>query len=97
MTFDTVKFTVCPNPDRIENLSKLLARLRSSKSTSYRILSSLLGMMESMASILPIARVFKRPLQRGVADRIGDKSDFEQIVYLGDWFLQATQQWTNQS
>ena len=96
VTFDTVKFTAQPNPDRINNLTTLLTRLRTSQSTTYRILSSLLGMMESMSDLLPIARVHKRPLQREVADRIVDKDDFDQKVSLGQWFLDATLQWTNQ-
>lgn len=96
MTFDTLAFTVQPNGDRLQSLSTLLSHMRQSHSTTYRTLLSLLGKMESMATLLPLARVYKRPLQRDVSARVVVRTDFNQPVVLGAWFLAATQQWTDQ-
>jgi hypothetical protein len=95
MTFDTTTFTVCPNADRIQSLTVLLDYLRQSRTSSYRTLLSLLGKMESMATLLPLARVFKRPLQREISARIAIRTDYNQQVALGAWFVEVTQKWTD--
>lgn len=96
MTFDTVEFTVKPNAERIDSLILQLRRQRQLKSTTYRDILSLLGKMESMATLLSLARVYKRPLQRQIAQRVSVKTDYSQQVLLGDWFVQSTQQWTDE-
>jgi hypothetical protein len=95
MTFDTVDYTVRPNKDRIDSLTSLLEKLKQSSHASLRKLLSLLGKMESMALLLPLARVHKRPLQREVSNRTNGSSNMDLLVPLGEWFKKATSQWGN--
>ncbi len=46
-----------------------------------------------MSTLLPLARVHKRPLQREVADRVQDVTDYKQQIQLGSWFISVTQPW----
>ena len=57
MSFDTIKFTVKPNQDRIQSLVDLILNVRQSKQIPYKTMLSILGKMESMAELLPLARV----------------------------------------
>lgn len=93
MTFDSVAYTVKPNEDRIESLKSLLKALRLKKKTNLRTLLSVLGKMESMALLLPLARVHKRPLQREVMKRTYGSQDMDLQIALGQWFLAVTSQW----
>jgi hypothetical protein len=95
MKFNTTTFTVCPIGDRLQSLTVLVDSLRQSRTASYRALLSLLGKMESMATLLPLARVYKRPLQREVSARIVVRTDYNQQIVLGAWFVDATQKWTD--
>jgi hypothetical protein len=74
MTLDTVRWLASLNPERIDALLSLIVRLSSQASASARTLFSLLGMMESMANLLPLGRVHKRPFQRAVAARWSQES-----------------------
>jgi hypothetical protein len=93
--FDTVAYTVRPSDSRIEELYRMLVKLRGRERCTHRHLLQLLGRMESVSLLLPLARVFKRPLQRGVAQRVSNASPLgvDQIIQLGPWFLAATSQW----
>ena len=97
MTFDTVAYTVKPNKDRIDSLLRFLKVLRRRKSSNLRTMLSLLGRMESMALLLPLARVHKRPLQREVASRTNKSQNMDCRIKLGAWFIQVTNQWTNKT
>ena len=96
MTFDTVNFTVKPSVDRIEGITHLILLIFQGQEVSRRRLHRLLGKMESMSALLPLARVYKRPLQREVARRFSKDSPWESVVPLGPWFKIAIQQWTDQ-
>jgi len=80
LTFDTVRFTVRPTKDRIASMAELILSLRSAQSTNNRTLLSLLGKMESVVTLLPIARVYKRPFQRELLARVLPYKGFNQVV-----------------
>ena len=69
MALDTVAWLASPSPQRLERLRRLIASLRSGRSASARQLTSLLGVLESLALLLPLGRLYKRPLQRWVRQR----------------------------
>jgi hypothetical protein len=94
MQFDTVAWMVAPSADRIEGLRSLLQSLLSRRECSARVLYALLGRMESMALLLPLARLHKRPLQTQVADRWDQASGaWEDRIMLVPWFREAVSQW----
>ena len=96
MTFDTVSFTVRPSAERIEGISHLIASISNGQEVSRRRLHRLLGVMESVSTLLPLGRVFKRPLQREVLKFFSKDSPWDAVVPLGPWFTTAVIQWTNQ-
>ena len=93
MRFDTVKFTVSPQPTRIQSLIKLIQHVLRSQSVSRREFHRLLGLMESVSTLLPLARVHKRPLQRELAARIPTDMDWDQTIPTGPWLRDALTQW----
>jgi ribonuclease HI len=94
MRLDLPSWTVSPSRERVEALLTLLQRLWVARSATARVLHSVLGRMESMALLLPLARVFKRPFQRQLADRWSQASQsWDTQVVLGAWFAQAVAQW----
>ena len=93
MVVDTESFTVRPTERRLQDLTTSIKQLLSDGVASRRQLSSLLGTMESMASLLPLARVYKRPLQRAVASRFGVNAPWDSKVSLQGWFWDAVSQW----
>ena len=98
MTIDSRTLTVRPGPNRIRLLQSTLARLRSQSHASARQLTSLLGSMESLAMIVPLGRLHKRPLQRGLAIRWSPASGrWDTSIPLGPWFLEATDHWLDLS
>jgi hypothetical protein len=95
MMLDTVRWLASPNPERIDALLSLIVRLSSQASALARTLFSLLGMMESMANLLPLGRVHKRPFQRAVAARWSQESgSWDDLMVLGPWFRESVAQWT---
>jgi len=96
MSFDTVTFTVRPTAARVTSLSQLLSRLLRERTATYRTLLSLLGKMESMATLLPAARVFKRPFQRELTSRVDLSLGYNQLINLEGWLRPATAMWTDQ-
>ena len=98
MQFDTVAMTVRPASRRLDRLHRLLLDLRTRPSASARQLTSLLGSMESLASLIPLGRFHKRPFQRELAQRWSQShQSWNELVVLGDWFLTSTSQWMNRS
>ena len=94
MSIDTRTMLVRPGAKRLLHLADLLAQLRPLPSASARQLSSLLGLMESLATLVPLGRLHKRPLQRGFALRwSATLNSWDDQVRLGEWFLTATEQW----
>ena len=64
MHFDTVAWSVRPVFSRLDRHSSTLSSLGDRPSASTRDLASLLGQMESLASLLPLGRLHKRQFQR---------------------------------
>lgn len=98
MDFDSVRMTVAPSQERLSRLHRALTHLACRQSASARSLASLLGQMESLAPLLPLGRLWKRPFQRELRNRfnqVGRKWD-SQIPLFG-WFLPLTAQWRNQA
>ena len=97
MTFDTRTMLVTPKRRRLVVLSALLMDLRSQPSATARRLSSLLGMMESLAPLVPLGRLHKRPLQRALSDRwTATSSLWDALIPLGPWFLLTTATWLDE-
>ena len=96
MRFDTVRFTVQPLPSRIQALSKLVLHVLRSPMVSRREFHRLLGLMESVSSLLPLARVHKRPLQRELAARLPQNRDWDHSIPTGPWLREALAQWLDQ-
>lgn len=94
MSIDSRSMSVRPGVRRLQHLTDLLNRLRSQRSASARQLSALLGTMESLSTLVPLGRLHKRPLQRHFAQRWSPtRNAWDDQVPLGEWFLEATDQW----
>lgn len=55
MSFDTASWRVRPAPHRLERISSLLQALHSQSFAPARQLAALLGQMESLSSLIPLA------------------------------------------
>ena len=94
MKFDTVNFTVQPIPDRVDKLGSLLHMALSKQHITRRQISQLLGQMESLALLLPLGRVYKRPLQRVESLRFLHLP-WDHPVPVGPWLHASVIQWLN--
>ena len=98
MRFDTVAFLVRPAPARVVKLLDLLRRLLAADQATARQLSSLLGTMESLATIVPLGRAYKRPLQRLFRERWQQSRDpWDRMIPLGPWFTEAVRPWMDEA
>lgn len=96
MEIDTVRWLVRPSEDRLRRLALKLQELRASGSASARSLAALLGHLESLVPLVPLAGVYKRPFQREFQNRWDQASSpWDTNIPLGAWFLQATEPWTD--
>jgi len=95
MLFRTASFTVQPTERRASDLLEFALSLCQRSHASVRQLSRLLGLMESVANLIPLGRVEKRPLQREVKNRASLPLDYDQSLVLGPWFTQAVSPWLN--
>ena len=94
MRFDTVTMTVKPSRERLERLDATLTRLLSRESASARDLASLQGQMESLAPLLRLGRLHKRPFQRAFRARWDQRfQSWECQIPLGEWLHDSTAQW----
>jgi hypothetical protein len=94
MHVDTTCMLVRPTLVRMNRLQATLQDLRSRETAPARLLASLLGIMESLAPLIPQGRLLKRPLQRAFRARWDQASQpWNRPVSLGQWFLEATQPW----
>ena len=94
MAFDTVAYVVRPAPQRVSKFLDLLKVLLRKKFLSPREIASLLGSMESMATLIPLGRVFKRPLQREFRLRWDQCSQrWDDQLATGPWFSQSVAPW----
>ena len=96
MEFDTVSMTVRPSQERLRRLALTLSRLAGQEQASARELASLQGQMESLAPLLRLGRLHKRPFQRAFQDRWDQRfQSWDLQIPLGNWFRDSTVQWTN--
>ena len=96
MVFHTVPMLVFPSQERVDRLFLLLNFLRQASFASARQLSALLGLMESLAPVIPSGKLWKRPLQRGLRRRWTQLSDsWEVRIPLRTWFHRATADWSD--
>lgn len=92
--FDTVSWTVQPAQKRRDSFQRLLDTLSRKRYATARQLASLLGMMESMADLLPLGRVYKRPLQRQLAANFKQSQEpWSKNILLVPWFQEVVAQW----
>ena len=96
--FNTLAWSVQPAPKRVSALLQKVQTLCARQSAISRQIASILGAMESMASLLPLARVHKRPLQRELNMRFSQsRESWNKRIWLQDWFTQSVQQWLDLS
>ncbi|XP_070205904.1 uncharacterized protein [Littorina saxatilis] len=92
--FNTVEWSVRPAQKRVDKLQALIRALHGKNVASARELYSILGQMESMASLVPLGRVHKRPFQAAVQTRWDQATQaWSCQVELGDWFRSTTGVW----
>ena len=83
-----------PSQDNIVSLQQALTKLLGAKEASARQLYSILGQMESMASLLPLGKAFKRPLQWEFRERwCQGLALWDDKIPLGPWFCKAVSPW----
>ena len=92
MFFDTQAFTVQPTLARRQRLQDSVLRLRGAKAATVRQLAAGLGQVESLAPLLPLGRLYKRPLQRHFRLQ-WSMEDWDQLISLGQWYVLATDHW----
>ena len=63
---------------------------------SQRRPHSLLGIMESVSSLVPLGRMYKRYLRREVSRLFTKVSPWDSVVPIGPWFYSLVHQGTNQ-
>ena len=98
MSFDTVAYVVRPAPRRVAKLLGLLRVLLRKKFLTPREIAALLGSMESLATLIPLGRVYKRPLQREFRQRWDQKTQrWDEPLASGLWFYQSVEPWLDQS
>ena len=97
MAFDTVAYVVRPAPRRVSKLLNLLKVLLRKKFLTPREVAAVLGSMESMATLIPLGRVYKRPLQREFKQRWDQRSQrWDVPLASGLWFSQSVAPWLDQ-
>ena len=93
---DSINMTICPSPERIDRLVSTLLGFKHRRRLKVRQFLSLLGSMESLASIVPLGRVHKRPLQfRLKGKRSSSTRSLSQLLSVGRWFWRDVRIWTN--
>ena len=98
MEFNTVTYTVQPAPARLDRFRALRNQLLEARSASARVLSSLLGQMESIAPLVPLGHVHKRKFQRQFRKRWSQsRQSWEFKLPLGPWFHRSLAQWSEES
>lgn len=95
MIFNTRSFTVSPKQDRVLSLLHLATEIKTLNLVSLRRLLQLLGKMESVASLLPLGRVRKRPFQRLVQKLFPDQTKLDDETPVSLELQNTLQIWTN--
>ena len=96
MAFDTIAWTISPSPERLTRLQTLLSSFHSKSSVTARQLAALLGVLESLAMLLPLGRLHKRLVQRWVRERWTQSlQPWSLRIPLDQHFWKALKQWSN--
>ncbi|XP_070173808.1 uncharacterized protein [Littorina saxatilis] len=94
MSFDTVAWTVQPSQKRVDKLQACIRSTLPLPRASLRTLASILGQMESMALLVPLGRVHKRPFQLALKPFVDSPTvDWNALIPLQGWFQSATLPW----
>ncbi|XP_070196457.1 uncharacterized protein [Littorina saxatilis] len=94
MSFNAVSWTVQPSLRRVDKLQALIRSTLLLLRASLRKLASILGQMESMAFLVPLGRVHKRPFQFALKPYVDSPCvDWNALVPLQGWFQSATLPW----
>ena len=92
--FKLAQALIGPSQDNIASILQALAKLVGARQASARQLYSILGQMESMASLLPLGRAFKRSLQWELKERWCQRlALWDTNILLGQWFVSAVTPW----
>ena len=92
--FKLAQALIGPSQDNIASILQALAKLVGARQASARQLYSILGQMESMASLLPLGRAFKRSLQWELKERWCQRlALWDTNILLGQWFVSAVAPW----
>ena len=95
MFFQTVPYSVRPSSERLDRLRSLLDSFQGTHASARR-LAALLGVMESLALLLPLGRLHKRQFQREFRRRWSQISAaWDARVPLLPWFHASVLQWQN--
>ena len=96
MEFSTTQMIVKPSAARTTKLWNLLSDLENAQSSSARTILSLLGIMESLAPLIQVGRIPKRPLQRQLKKQWSmSKHSLDFQIQLQPWIKQLAQIWKN--
>ncbi|XP_070181208.1 uncharacterized protein [Littorina saxatilis] len=94
MQFNTLDWSVRPSQKRVDKLQASIRSLYGENLSTARELYSLLGQMESMAPLVPLGRVHKRPFQAALQALWDQTSqDWNAQIELGSWFSRTTSVW----
>ncbi|KAK7115603.1 hypothetical protein V1264_001441 [Littorina saxatilis] len=94
MVFNTAEWTVQPSQRRINKIQDHINATADLSMASVRSLTSILGQMESLAPLILLGRLHKRPFQEALNSRWDSQSqNWETLVSLQDWFIETTKQW----
>ena len=92
--FKLAQALIGPSQDNIASILQAVAKLVGARQASARQLYSILGQMESMASLLPLGRAFKRSLQWELKERWCQRlALWDTNILLGQWFVSAVAPW----
>ena len=95
MTFNMREFSVRPTSDCVAFIQAAFLEATKASRVTCRDCHRILGLMESVATLLPLARVLKRPFQREVLRRFPPPLVWESSVPAGQWLARTLAPWLN--
>ena len=96
--FDPVHWLVRRADHRVTRLSLCISQLLHRPSAPASLLATLLGLMESLAPLIPHGHLHKRALQWAFRARWSQSHQpWDALIPLGPWFLQAIAYWLDLS
>lgn len=97
MHFDTVAGMVSLPQKRLVKLTDAVQRLLASDATTPRIVSQVIGMCAAAAELIPLGRLFLRPIQWALSDLWqAEGGMWDQQLSVSADLRQALRPWTNQ-